>query len=99
MAGIIWVVDSNDRERIFDVANEFDSCTRRLQEVMDRVPVLVFANKQEFPTCMSLPEIVDKSGISRYSMIHCSEWWIQPCCALSGDGLIEGLRWLGSVLL
>ena len=28
--------------------------------------------------------------LSRYTSL----WYIQPCCAITGDGLLEGLEWL-----
>jgi len=32
------------------------------------------------------------------SSIRNREWYIQGCCATTGDGLYEGLDWLSQVL-
>ena len=36
-------------------------------------------------------EIPDKLGLHR---IRDRNWYVQPCVATTGDGLIEGLTWL-----
>jgi hypothetical protein len=35
-------------------------------------------------------EIVQKLGLHQLRR----QWHLQPCCALNGDGLIEGFEWL-----
>lgn len=49
---IIYVVDSNDRERIGDAKEELDKmlCEEEIQDV----PLLVIANKQDLPNAMSI---------------------------------------------
>lgn len=91
--GVIFVVDSNDRERISEAQEEL---TRLLMEyeLIDAV-FLVFANKQDVPNAMSTAEITDKLGLHSP---RCRNWYIQAICATSGDGLYEGLDWLTSQL-
>lgn len=56
--------------------------------------VLVFANKQDLPKALSAPEIEDKLRLSTMRRpTH-----VQPACAVTGDGLYEGLDWLSHVL-
>ena len=91
--GLIFVVDSNDSDRI-DAAR--DEMLRMLNEdeLRDAV-LLVFANKQDLPNAMSAAEMTDKLGLHG---IRGSQWYIQACCATTGDGLYEGLDWLSATL-
>jgi len=86
---LIFVVDSNDRQRIDEAGNELQKMLR--EEELTGLPILVFANKQDLPNAMSVAEITDKLDLKR--MRH-REWYVQASCATSGDGLYEGLDWL-----
>ncbi|KAH7648707.1 ARF1 2 like small GTpase [Cryptosporidium xiaoi] len=87
--GIIFVIDSNDRERINDSRDEL---MRMLNEDELRdATLLVLANKQDLPNAMSVTEVTEKLQLS--SLRHRS-WFIQSTCATAGDGLYEGLDWL-----
>jgi ADP-ribosylation factor protein 1 len=98
--GIIFVVDSNDRERIDDSAGTENNAKEELQrmlsedELKDAV-LLVFANKQDLPNAMSVNEVTERLGLN--SLRH-RTWYIQACCATTGDGLYEGLDWLSKTL-
>ncbi|KAI9800773.1 MAG: Arf GTPase arf1 [Piccolia ochrophora] len=92
--GIIFVVDSNDRERIKPEAR--DELQRMLNEDELRdAQLLVFANKQDLPNAMPAAEITDKLGLHS---LRQRSWFIQSTCATSGDGLYEGLDWLSNAL-
>jgi signal recognition particle receptor subunit beta len=86
---LIFVVDSNDRERINEAAEEMNKMLRE-DELRDAI-LLVFANKQDLPNAMSVAEVTDRLGLHTLRM---RQWYIQACCAPSGDGLYEGLDWL-----
>jgi len=91
--GLIFVVDSNDRERIGEARDELQ---RMLSEDELREAILlIFANKQDLPNAMNAAEITDKLGL--HSLRNRS-WYIQAACATSGDGLYEGLDWLSNQL-
>jgi len=91
--GLIFVVDSNDRERIQEASEEL---TKMLNEdELREAALLVFANKQDLPNAMSVAEVTDKLGLHS---IRTRKWYIQSTCATSGDGLYEGLDWLSNVL-
>jgi len=91
--GLIFVVDSNDRDR---VDNARDELHRMLNEDELRESILlVFANKQDLPNAMSAAEMTDKLGLN--GLRH-RQWYIQACCATTGDGLYEGLDWLSATL-
>lgn len=46
-----------------------------------------------FPLAMKPHEIQEKLGLTR---IRDRNWYVQPSCATTGDGLYEGLTWLTS---
>ena len=89
--GLIFVVDSNDRDRVSEARDELHRMLNE-DELRDAV-LLVFANKQDLPNAMSAAEITDKLGLHSLRQRH---WFIQSTCATSGEGLYEGLDWLSS---
>jgi len=89
--GIIYVVDSNDRDRIVEAREELQRMLNE-DELRDAL-LLVFANKQDLPNAMNAAEITDKMGLHGLTS---REWFIQSACATSGDGLYEGLDWLSN---
>nr|XP_025874194.1 ADP-ribosylation factor-like protein 5C [Vulpes vulpes] len=91
--GLIFVVDSNDRERVNEAREELMRMLAE-DELRDAV-LLVFANKQDLPNAMNAAEITDKLGL--HSLRH-RNWYIQATCATSRDGLYEGLDWLANQL-
>ncbi|CAD8089149.1 unnamed protein product [Paramecium primaurelia] len=89
--GLIFVVDSSDKERV-DVAREELMRMLGEDELRDAV-LLVFANKQDMGV-MTVPEITEKLGLHTLRR----EWFIQGTCALTGDGLYDGLDWLAKTV-
>merc|ERR1711978_360131 len=93
--GIIFVVDSNDRERIDDSSGSDNSAKEELHrmlaedELRDAV-VLCFANKQDLPNAMSVNEVTERLGLNQ---LRNRQWYIQSTCATTGDGLYE--NWTG----
>jgi len=91
--GLIFVVDSNDRERATEACEELSKMLNE-DELRDAA-LLVFANKQDLPNAMSVAEITEKLGLHS---LRQRKWYIQSTCATSGDGLYEGLDWLSNTL-
>lgn len=91
--GVIFVVDSNDRERATEARDELHRMLNE-DELRDAC-LLVFANKQDLPNAMNAAEITEKLGLN--SMRN-RPWYIQSTCATTGDGLYEGLDWLSQTL-
>ncbi|GBG74231.1 hypothetical protein CBR_g17942 [Chara braunii] len=83
------VVDSTDRDRIGLTKNELFKLLE--SEELAGAVVLVFANKQDLKEAMTPAEISD--ALSLHS-IKRHDWHIQACCALTGEGLWEGLGWV-----
>merc|ERR1712149_77969 len=91
--GLIFVVDSNDRDRVEDAREELTKMLNE-EEMRDAV-LLVFANKQDLPNAMAASEVTDKLGL--HNLRH-RQWFIQSACATTGDGLYEGLDWMSRTL-
>jgi ADP-ribosylation factor protein 1 len=98
--GVIFVVDSNDRDRIDDSKDYEHSAKEELHrmlaedELRDAV-LLVFANKQDLPNAMKVQEVTDRLGLNK---LRNRQWYIQGASAPTGDGLYEGLDWLSNTL-
>merc|ERR1712064_84386 len=91
--GLIFVVDSNDRDRVEDAREELNKMLN--EDEMREAVLLVFANKQDLPNAMAAAEVTEKLGLT--SMRN-RQWFIQSACATTGDGLYEGLDWLSRTL-
>jgi len=91
--GLIFVVDSNDRDRIGEAADELQKMLS--EEDLANATILVYANKRDLPNAMQTTEITDKL---RLHTLRGREWFIQSSCATSGDGLYEGMDWLSKAL-
>eukprot|EP00441_Pelagodinium_beii_P039010 CAMPEP_0197647462 /NCGR_PEP_ID=MMETSP1338-20131121/25442_1 /TAXON_ID=43686 ORGANISM="Pelagodinium beii, Strain RCC1491" /NCGR_SAMPLE_ID=MMETSP1338 /ASSEMBLY_ACC=CAM_ASM_000754 /LENGTH=180 /DNA_ID=CAMNT_0043221263 /DNA_START=82 /DNA_END=624 /DNA_ORIENTATION=- len=91
--GLIFVVDSNDRDRIEDAKEEMTKMLNE-DEMRDAI-LLVFANKQDLPNAMPAAEVTEKLGLQT---MRNRQWFIQSACATTGDGLYEGLDWLSRTL-
>eukprot|EP00771_Trimastix_marina_P001342 gnl/Trimastix_PCT/2409.p1 GENE.gnl/Trimastix_PCT/2409~~gnl/Trimastix_PCT/2409.p1 ORF type:complete len:658 (-),score=80.02 gnl/Trimastix_PCT/2409:44-2017(-) len=103
--GIVIVVDSTDYRpnRLCCPDSQCGSClNEELHTLFTRYrscdgPVLIFANKQDMIGAAMTPE-----ELSRRLNLHA---WrdrgykilVQPCCALTGQGLMAGLSWLLSM--
>jgi len=80
--GLIFVVDSNDRDRVEAAREELHKMI--VEDELRDAEILVFANKQDLPNAMSAAEITDKLGLHSLRNRH---WYIQACRATTGDGL------------
>ncbi|KVH95591.1 hypothetical protein Ccrd_002296, partial [Cynara cardunculus var. scolymus] len=69
--GLIFVVDSNDRDRVVEARDELHRMLNE-DELRDAV-LLVFANKQDLPNAMNAAEITDKLGLHSLRQRHWHE--------------------------
>ena len=92
-SGIVYVVDSADRDRIDLCRNEL--VTLLQEEDLKTVPLLIFANKQDLPNPMSHTEVSERLGLVN---LKTRQWSIFGSSAVRGDGVAEGMDWLVSVL-
>lgn len=92
--GLIFVIDSNDRERMSEASDELQKMLAE-DELKDAI-LLVFANKQDLPNAMSASQIRDSLTLET---LNSRKWYIQSTCATQGTGLYEGLDWLSQELV
>ncbi|CAM9450474.1 unnamed protein product [Phaeothamnion confervicola] len=59
---------------------------------------LVLANKADLPSAASAQTLVENLGLSdprgMCGPTRGRSWYLQSCCAKTGDGLVEGMDWL-----
>lgn len=85
--GLVFVIDSSDRERIDEARTEL---TRIIQDrEMKDALLLVFANKQDVPGALKPEEVSRLLRLNDVAKAH--TWKVQPSCAKNGDGIFEGL--------
>jgi ADP-ribosylation factor-like protein 1 len=91
--GIIYVVDSCDRDRLPDAEQELRLMLE--EEELNNVTLLVLANKQDLPEALSSAEVSEGLGLTG---IRNRQWAIFQTSALKGTGIQDGLDWLTNVL-
>ncbi|MEE6501188.1 hypothetical protein FKM82_004091 [Ascaphus truei] len=85
--GLVYVVDSTNKQRLEESKKEFEFILQN--ELIKNVPVVVLANKQDLPGALNAEEITRKFNMKKYCCDR--DWYVQPCSALSGQGLADGL--------
>ncbi|EPY35777.1 ADP-ribosylation factor-like 2 [Strigomonas culicis] len=89
--GIIWVVDSNDAERLQTCKAELHALLK--EERLAGASLLIFLNKIDIPTALSPKEIEETLDIAtiRKGKRHVH---LCACSAQTGEGLLEGMEWI-----
>lgn len=85
---LIYVLDSADMDR-YKLAQETLHNILNEEELKD-IPVLVYANK--FDICSTPLRKIGEEW--KMESLKGHKWHIQTACALTRDGLYEGLEWL-----
>ena len=67
-------------------------CERTHLQILRDAILLVYANKQDLPNAIRPQELGNRL---RLNTITNRAWQVQGTCATTGDGLYEGLDWLG----
>jgi small GTP-binding protein len=89
---VIFVVDSNDRARMKEARDELNKMFA--SELLSNAHLLVLANKQDLPHSMNGNQVMESLELSKMKR----NWFVQPCTALTGEGIYEGLDWLSQQL-
>lgn len=89
--GLIFVIDSSDKQRLDEARGELFKLLE--EEDLQGAHVLVFANKQDVVGAATVADIRDRIGLNN---VKSHNWFIQPTCALKGEGLHDGLDWLAA---
>lgn len=84
---VIYIIDSCDKERL-DLAQEELFGVLEDEELRD-VPLLIYANKQDMGK-ITPADITNKFQMEKMRR----PWKVQGSCAVTGEGLYEGLDWL-----
>ena len=96
--GIIFVVDSNDLGSIKEAKEDLH--TLLYENALRHCPVLVYANKQDLPNAVDAATLIERLELRKLlPQPQGRKWHVQPCVALNGAGLYEGLDWLTESLL
>lgn len=92
--GLLFVVDASDTSRIHEAHDELMSILR--DEGMEQgVPAVILANKQDLPNALKSWELVEKMGLRE---LRSNPWHVQEICAITGDGLYEGVHKLSDMV-
>jgi len=86
---IIFVIDSNEQTRLHEVKEELHNMMKH--KLLQNAVILVLANKQDLPQSININEITRALDLESLSD---RTWMIQETCAMTGEGLYEGLQWL-----
>jgi small GTP-binding protein len=90
---LIYVIDSADPERLAEASSELQKMLA--EDGLRTAAVLVLANKQDMPSAVAPDKVAEALHLHT---LRSHEWYLQPCSAVSGNGLYEGLDWLHRTL-
>ncbi|CAL6003244.1 ADP-ribosylation_factor [Hexamita inflata] len=81
---VVFVVDSHDLD-----PDRIQLATSELKTIMETLnaKLLVFANKMDLPRAINAKEVSEHLQLNSIQ----KQWAVQECCAISGEGLYEGL--------
>ena len=91
---LIFIVDSADRERLEEAREELWSLLE--QDELRNTCVLVYANKQDLPGAANAAQVADALELTK--LTGARQWYLQSCCATSGDGIVDGLQWVAEAI-
>ncbi|KAL1235970.1 ADP-ribosylation factor-like protein [Trichinella spiralis] len=86
---LIYVIDSSDRRRFDETGVELMELLE--EEKLTNVPLLIFANKQDLVNAVPASSLAE--GLQLHT-IRDRPWQIQPCSAISMEGVKDGMDWI-----
>lgn len=104
--GIVFVLDSVDVERMEEAKMELVRTAKSPDNA--GVPILVLANKQDLPGAREPRELERLLGLHELGLSQSAVsagqtsahmWHVQPACAITGDGLHEGMEVLYEMIV
>ena len=95
MSGLIFVVDSNDREQIDEARDKLHQILN--EEDLQNKSILIFGNKQDLSNSMTFDELQDKLNLTKLNSNF--KWHLQLASAIQNEGLQEGFKWLADSMV
>jgi len=95
--GIIFVIDSTKEDRMEEAKLELLKITKS-NGVGSKVPILLLANKQDLPSALDECKIEAALGLKKEFGTN-FQWHLQPICAITGEGLDEGMEMMHSMIV
>ena len=95
VGGVIFCVDSTDKIRMCVAKDELETMLAH-PSLPPGVPLVFFANKMDRPQALSAIECVQNLELDK---IADKPWHIAQSNALTGEGLEEGINWLGNQMM
>eukprot|EP01087_Luapelamoeba_hula_P002915 TRINITY_DN12746_c0_g1_i1.p1 TRINITY_DN12746_c0_g1~~TRINITY_DN12746_c0_g1_i1.p1 ORF type:complete len:184 (+),score=30.33 TRINITY_DN12746_c0_g1_i1:119-670(+) len=96
VGGVVFVVDSSDKERFSEAAKElrimYDESAADLNDAF----LLILCNKQDMKGAATVGDIRDALGVA--AMRPEGKYFLQPTVGTTGEGVNEGFNWLASKL-
>merc|ERR1712100_80098 len=86
---LIYVIDSADQKRFEETGEELAELLEEAK--LKGVAVLIYANKQDLHTAAKASDIA--TGLNLHT-IRERAWQIQPCSAVTGEGVKDGMEWV-----
>jgi len=93
--GIIFVVDSCKEDRLEEAKLELLKFCRATKGAA--APLLILANKQDLPAALDAAKLEVALGLK--DLGPGASWHLQATCAVTGDGLEEGMRALHDMIV
>ena len=90
---VIFVVDSQDKQRFAEAREELEGLLQ--DDRLRGASLLVLSNKTDLPDSATTAEVTHKLGLMARKE---RDWFIQTCCATTGEGIVEGIEWLANTL-
>jgi len=90
---IIYVIDAHETN-FEESKNQFYKLLEN--EALKNTVILIYANKQDLSGAKNINEIIQ---IYELDKIKDHIWYVQPCSAQTGEGLVTGMKWLSDQLV
>jgi len=90
VGGIIFCIDSTDKIRMCVAKDELEALISHAE--LTNVPIVFFANKMDLPAALTPVECVKDLQLDHVTK---HAWHIAASNALTGEGIDEGITWLG----
>ena len=91
---VVYVIDSQDEEYHEESKIQFHKLINH--PTLKNATILIFANKQDLKDVKSVSQLIQEYELDK---IKDHIWYVQPCSAQTGEGLVTGMKWLSDQLV